>query len=49
MPVASERRAVAEALALLAIVAHETGRAYEEEWATREAAAYGVDVSRLGG
>jgi len=49
VPVASERRAVAEALALLAIVAHETGRPREAEWAAREAAGYGVDVSRLGG
>ena len=49
VPVASERRAVAEALALLAIVAHETGRPREAEWAAREAAGYGVDVSRFGG
>ena len=48
VPVASERRAVTEAFALLAIVAHETGRSREAEWATREAAAHGVDVSRLG-
>jgi len=47
VPVASERRAVAEAFALLAIVAHETGRQREADWAAQEAADRGVDVSRL--
>jgi hypothetical protein len=46
--VASERQAVAEAYALLAIAAHASGRQLESTWAAGEAESRGVDVSRLG-
>jgi hypothetical protein len=43
----SERRALAEAYALLAIAAHETGRREDLRWAADAARDRGVDVSRL--